>query len=99
MPRDLSLKERDLLNKKIPKALNQGRKSEDTKIKANKVLVDAGYDEYFSIDDVKESNKKRKIGNIDKAPSIYLPMKAASSSGRLKVKTLFCIKFYFIKIN
>ena len=96
MPRELSLKERDLLNKKVPKALNQGRKSEDTKIKANKVLVDAGYDEYFSIENVEKNNKKRKIGDISKAPSIYRPMKAASSSGRLKVRNLYDIKFYII---
>jgi len=86
MSRELSLKERDLLNKKVPKALSQGRKSDDTKIKANKVLEDAGYEKYFNIKNVEESNKKRKITDINKAPSIYQQVKAVSSSGLLNLK-------------
>jgi len=101
MSRDLSLKEKELLNKKVPKALSKGRKSDDTKVEANKVLTKAGYEEYFNIEG--STLKKRKLLDTCKAPSIY-PVKAASSSGRgdgnksLKVNKLLYMKLYFVKI-
>lgn len=104
MNRDLSLKEKDLLNRKVPKALGKGRKSDDTKVKANKILVDAGYKEYFNVEEDDHNVKKRKWVDTSKAPSIFSPPKAASSSGRGvtkifgKVNNIFYKKLYMFII-
>jgi hypothetical protein len=89
MSRDLSTVEKKLLLEKVPKALGQGRKSFETKIEANAVLLKAGYKKYFAIDPpIVHTDKKTKhkhdstsavadIGINSRAPIVA---KAASKS-------------------
>lgn len=104
MSRELSSEEKKLLSLKIPKALQQGRKSYETKTESNDILVKAGYKPYFTIDHPTiHKDKKAKLNSTrtsaGTSTGTRIVAKAASKSkkdNKPSIVSKVCYEIVFI---